>query len=97
MDIRPDIFTAERSSSSIDEDEEQLRVNTRKLLELVEREQAGLVIFGHDGRQWQTLEKAPAWYAGFPGLPRSCVAGERDQEQQGGQGGGRSAIDERCC
>ena len=56
------LFTAERRAPSIDDDEEQLRVSTRKLLELVEREQVGLIIFGLDGRQWQTLEKAPAWY-----------------------------------
>ena len=28
----------------------------KRLLELVEREQVALVIFGHDGEQWQTLE-----------------------------------------
>jgi N-acyl homoserine lactone hydrolase len=57
------LFTAERRAPSIDDDEEQLRVSTRKLLKLVERQQVGLIIFGHDGRQWQTLEKGPAWYA----------------------------------
>jgi len=39
----------------MDDDEEQLRASTRKLLALVEREQVALVIFGHDGLQWQTL------------------------------------------
>ena len=42
--------------------EEQLRASTRKLLDLVEREHVALVIFGHDGEQWQTLKKAPAYY-----------------------------------
>ncbi len=44
------------------DDEEQLCASTRKLLDLVEREDVGLVIFGHDGRQWQTLKKSPVWY-----------------------------------
>jgi hypothetical protein len=35
-----------------------LLASTRKLLDLVEREQVKLVIFGHDGQQWQTLKKA---------------------------------------
>ncbi len=36
--------------------------STIKLLDLVEREQIGLVIFGHDPAQWQTLKKAPEFY-----------------------------------
>jgi len=43
-------------------DEERLRASTRKLLDLVQREQVSLVVFGHDGEQWQTLRKAPDWY-----------------------------------
>lgn len=39
------------------------RASTLKLLDLVEREQIGLVIFGHDQEQWETLKKAPAFYA----------------------------------
>jgi len=54
-------FTPDRQASPI-EDEEQLRASTRKLLDLVEREHVALVVFGHDGEQWQTLEKAPAYY-----------------------------------
>src|SRR5260370_524819 len=42
--------------------DDQLRASTRKLLELVEHEHVALVIFGHDGQQWQTLKKAPAYY-----------------------------------
>lgn len=55
------LFTPDRKAWPI-ENEEQLRASTRKLLELVEREHVALVIFGHDGQQWQTLKKAPAWY-----------------------------------
>ncbi len=57
------VFTLDRRAWPTDDDEEQLLASTRKLLDLVEREQVGLVVFGHDGRQWQTLRKAPAWYA----------------------------------
>jgi len=55
------LFTPDRKAWPI-EDEEQLRASTRKLLNLVEREHVALVVFGHDGQQWQTLKKAPDWY-----------------------------------
>jgi N-acyl homoserine lactone hydrolase len=55
------LFTPDRKAWPF-ENEEQLRASTRKLLDLVEREQVALVIFGHDGEQWQTLKKAPAYY-----------------------------------
>ena len=57
------LFTPDRVAWPTDENEEQLRVSTRKLLALVEREHIALVIFGHDGLQWQTLKKAPQYYA----------------------------------
>ncbi|HLZ61949.1 MAG TPA: N-acyl homoserine lactonase family protein [Ktedonosporobacter sp.] len=56
------LFTADRAAWPMDDNEEQLRASTQKLLDLVEREQVALVIFGHDGQQWQTLRKAPAYY-----------------------------------
>jgi N-acyl homoserine lactone hydrolase len=55
-------FTPDRQVWPGDDNEEQLRASTRKLLHLVEREHVALVIFGHDGQQWQTLKKAPAYY-----------------------------------
>jgi N-acyl homoserine lactone hydrolase len=55
------LFTPERKAWPL-ENEEQLRASTRKLLDLVERENVKLVVFGHDGVQWQTLKKAPAYY-----------------------------------
>jgi N-acyl homoserine lactone hydrolase len=55
-------FTPDRQAWPGDDNEEQLRASTRKLLALVEREHVALVIFGHDGQQWQTLKKAPAYY-----------------------------------
>ena len=57
------LFTPDRAAWPNDDNEEQLRASTRKLLDLVEREQVALVIFGHDGQQWQSLKKAPAYYA----------------------------------
>ena len=55
-------FTLDRRAWPMDENEEELRASTRKLLELVESEHVGLVVFGHDGQQWQTLRKAPEYY-----------------------------------
>jgi len=56
------LFTPERRAWPTDDNEEQLRASTHKLLSLVEREQVALVVFGHDGEQWQALKKAPAYY-----------------------------------
>jgi N-acyl homoserine lactone hydrolase len=41
----------------------EARASTLKLLDLVDREQIGLVIFGHDQEQWSTLKLAPEFYA----------------------------------
>lgn len=57
-----DEFTPERKKAPMDDNEEELRASTRKLLALVEREHVALVVFGHDGQQWQTLKKAPEYY-----------------------------------
>jgi N-acyl homoserine lactone hydrolase len=56
-------FTPERAAGPGDMDEEMLRVSTRKLLALRQREQVQLTIFGHDGDQWRTLKKAPDFYS----------------------------------
>jgi N-acyl homoserine lactone hydrolase len=56
-------FTPDRQAWPVDDDEEQVRASTRKLLDLVERESVRLVIFGHDGQQWQSLKMAPDYYA----------------------------------
>jgi N-acyl homoserine lactone hydrolase len=55
-------FTMDRKAWPNDDNEEQLRASTQKLLNLVEREQVKLVVFGHDGQQWRDLKKAPAYY-----------------------------------
>lgn len=56
------IFTPDRQAWPLDDNQEQLRSSTQKLLDLIEREHVALVIFGHDGQQWQTLKKAPEYY-----------------------------------
>jgi N-acyl homoserine lactone hydrolase len=55
-------FTSDRVAWPVDDNEEQLRSSRRKLLDLVKHEKVALVIFGHDGVQWQTLKKSPAYY-----------------------------------
>lgn len=43
-------------------DAEAIRASTNKLLDLVEREKIGMVIFGHDPEQWERLKKLPEYY-----------------------------------
>ena len=50
------------SGSPLGADAKAIRVSTMNLLDLVEREQVGLVIFGHDTEQWKTLKRAPTFY-----------------------------------
>jgi len=56
------LFTPDRNAWPTDENEDQLRASTQKLLDLVEREKVPLVVFGHDGLQWQSLKKSPEYY-----------------------------------
>lgn len=56
------LFTLDRKAWPMDDNEEQLLASTAKLLDIASREQVSLTIFGHDGLQWQTLTKAPAFY-----------------------------------
>jgi N-acyl homoserine lactone hydrolase len=56
-------FTSERQKSPLDDNEEQLRASTVKLLELVDREHVALTVHHHDGEQWATLKLAPDYYA----------------------------------
>jgi N-acyl homoserine lactone hydrolase len=56
------LFTPDRKAWPKDDNEDELRASTRRLLELTKHEQVGLVVFGHDGGQWQTLKKAPEYY-----------------------------------
>ncbi|HEX5840089.1 MAG TPA: N-acyl homoserine lactonase family protein [Anaerolineales bacterium] len=55
-------FTRDEQDDGSNPDAEAIRASTIKLLNLVEREHIGLVIFGHDREQWETLKKAPEYY-----------------------------------
>ncbi len=56
------MFSLERAPWPGDEAPDRLRADMQKLLDLVAREGAALVVFGHDGAQWRTLKTAPDWY-----------------------------------
>ncbi|HYF63457.1 MAG TPA: N-acyl homoserine lactonase family protein [Herpetosiphonaceae bacterium] len=56
-------FTPDRQDiGPPDLDAEQTRRSTARLVELARREQAALVVFGHDQDQWPTLRRAPEFY-----------------------------------
>jgi len=56
------LFTADRPAWPYDENLEQLRASTRKMLEVARNVQAQLIVFGHDGQQWKSLRKSPDFY-----------------------------------
>jgi N-acyl homoserine lactone hydrolase len=60
--ILQSLFTPDRRATPIDDNEEQVRASARKLIALAKSEHAALVVFGHDGQQWQTLKRAPYYY-----------------------------------
>ena len=55
-------FTRDVQDDGSNPDAEAIRTSTIKLLDLVNQEQIGLVIFGHDTEQWKTLKKTPEFY-----------------------------------
>ncbi|MBI1278836.1 MAG: MBL fold metallo-hydrolase [Anaerolineaceae bacterium] len=55
-------FTRDKQDDGDNPDAGATRASTIKLLDLVEREHIGLVIFGHDMEQWQGLKKLPEYY-----------------------------------
>jgi N-acyl homoserine lactone hydrolase len=55
-------FTRDKPEDESNPDAEAVRASTIKLIDLVEREHIGLVIFGHDQAQWQGLKKLPEYY-----------------------------------
>jgi N-acyl homoserine lactone hydrolase len=57
-----DGFTRDKQDDGSNPDAEATRASTIKLLDLVEQEHIGLVIFGHDNEQWKTLKKGPEFY-----------------------------------
>jgi len=56
-------FTPDRKASPMDANGEGAIASTQKLLAIAQREHVALVIFGHDGPQWQTLKKLPDFYS----------------------------------
>jgi N-acyl homoserine lactone hydrolase len=60
--LMQNLFTPDRRSWPLDDDGEQLVASTRKLIGIAERQRASLVVFGHDGLQWQSLKRAPNFY-----------------------------------
>jgi N-acyl homoserine lactone hydrolase len=52
-----------QAAGPMDLDAAAARRSVSKLAELARREQAALVVFGHDPEQWPTLKHAPEFYA----------------------------------
>ena len=55
-------FTRDEQDVGSAPDAAAVYASTIKLLDLAEREHAGLVIFGHDHAQWNELRKLPEYY-----------------------------------
>ncbi len=55
-------FVRDRADDGSDPDAPAIRASTNKLLDVVERELIGLVIFGHEWEQWEGLKKLPEYY-----------------------------------
>jgi N-acyl homoserine lactone hydrolase len=57
-----DGFVRDLPDDGTNPDAPAIRASTNKLLDLVEREKIGLVIFGHDPAKWAELKKLPEYY-----------------------------------
>lgn len=55
-------FVRDLADDGSNPDAETIRASTNKLLDLVEREKVGLVIFGHHLEQSEGLKKLPEYY-----------------------------------
>jgi N-acyl homoserine lactone hydrolase len=55
-------FTRDEQDDGSNPDGEASRASRIKLLDLVDQEHVGMVIFGHDNDQWKTLKQAPEFY-----------------------------------
>jgi N-acyl homoserine lactone hydrolase len=55
-------FTRDAQDDPNNPDAAATRASTLKLLDLVERKQIPLVVFGHDNEQWKAFKKAPEFY-----------------------------------
>lgn len=61
--VRQENFTPERKAGPLDSGADGTQASTLKLLDVAKREHVALVIFGHDGPQWQMLKKLPDFYS----------------------------------
>jgi N-acyl homoserine lactone hydrolase len=57
------VFVPDGPAWPADENAQESRTSTRKLLHLVEQRGVRLVVFGHDGTQWRGLRVAPEHYS----------------------------------
>jgi N-acyl homoserine lactone hydrolase len=55
-------FTRDKQDDGSDPNAAAVRASAHKLLDLVDREKVGLVIFGHDRAQWDGLKQLPEYY-----------------------------------
>ncbi len=55
-------FTRDEQDDGSNPDAEAIRASVIKLLDLVEQAHIGLVIFGHDVKQWEGLKMLPEYY-----------------------------------
>jgi N-acyl homoserine lactone hydrolase len=55
-------YTLERKLRPVDDNLDEMIASTKKIKDLAEKEKAAMVVFGHDGDQWATLKKLPAFY-----------------------------------
>jgi N-acyl homoserine lactone hydrolase len=56
-------FAADRKPWPKDDNQEQVRASTEKLLALAKEENIQLVVFHHDGTQWPALKLSPDFYS----------------------------------
>lgn len=57
-----DSFVRDIADDGTNPDAEAIRASTNKLIDLTERENVKMVIFGHDPEQWKGLKKLPQYY-----------------------------------
>lgn len=56
------LFTPDRKLGPYDGNEVDLIASTQKLQAIAAHEKVALVVFGHDGTQWESLKKSPEFY-----------------------------------
>lgn len=64
IDAVPDksTLTLDRKQRPVDDNLDEMIASTKKIMDIAEQEKAAMIIFGHDGEQWASLKKLPAYY-----------------------------------